>query len=105
MRDPTRGGVASTLKEIALSAQVGIEIDEKEIPIKEEVKGACEILGLDPLYIANEGKVVLFVAKEDAEKILASMEKHPLGFESHIIGKVTSEYPGMVIMKTLIGSM
>lgn len=71
MRDPTRGGVASTLKEIALSAQVGIEIDEKEIPIKEEVKGACEILGLDPLYIANEGKVLLFVAKEDAEKILA----------------------------------
>jgi len=104
MRDPTRGGVATTLKEIAFTANVGIVIDEKEIPIKEEVKGACEILGLDPLYIANEGKVVLFVAKEDAEKILTIMKKHPLGFESHIIGNVTSENPGMVIMKTLIGS-
>lgn len=104
MRDPTRGGVATTLKEIASTANIGIEIDEKEIPIKEEVKGACEILGLDPLYIANEGKVVLFVDKEDAEKILMVMKNHPLGFESHIIGEVTNEHPGMVIMKTLIGS-
>lgn len=104
MRDPTRGGIASTLKEIALSAQVGIEIDESKILIKEEVKGVCEILGFDPLYIANEGKVLLFVAKEDAEKILESMKEHPLGLESHIIGEVTSKHPGIVIMKTIIGS-
>ena len=104
MRDPTRGGVASTLKEIALSAQVGIEIDQKEIPIKEEVKGACEILGLDPLYIANEGKVILFVAREDAEKVFLEMKNHPLGKESRIIGKVTKEHTGIVVMKTLIGS-
>ncbi len=104
MRDPTRGGVASTLKEIAMTAQMGIEIDEAKIPIKEEVKGACEILGLDPLYIANEGKVILFVAKEDAEKVLLEMKKHPLGKESRIIGKVTKEHTGIVVMKTIIGS-
>ncbi len=104
MRDPTRGGVASTLKEIALSAQVGIEIDEKEIPIKEEVKGACEILGLDPLYIANEGKVIIFAAKEDEEKILSVMRAHQFGKESRVIGKVVKEHPGTVVMKTLIGS-
>ncbi len=104
MRDPTRGGVASTLKEIALSAHVGIEIDEKEIPIKEEVKGACEILGFDPLYIANEGKVVLFVAKEDAEKVLNAMLSNNYGKESRIIGRVTSDHPCTVVMKTLIGS-
>ena len=104
MRDPTRGGVASTLKEIALASQTGIEIYEKEIPVREEVKGACEILGLDPLYIANEGKVILFVAEKDAEKILSIMKSRPLGKESRIIGKVVKEHPGMVIMKTVLGS-
>jgi len=104
MRDPTRGGVASTLKEIAMTAQMGIEIDEAKIPIKEEVKGACEILGFDPLYIANEGKVILFVAKEDAEKVFLEMKKHLLGKESRIIGKVVKEHPGTVVMKTIIGS-
>lgn len=104
MRDPTRGGVASTLKEIAMTAQVGIEINEKEIPIKEEVKGACEILGFDPLYIANEGKVLLFVAKEDAEKVLNAMLSNNYGKESRIIGRVTSDHPGTVVMKTSIGS-
>ncbi len=103
MRDPTRGGIASTLKEIAMAAQVGIEIDEKEIPIKEEVKGACEILGFDPLYIANEGKVVIFVSEEDSRKVLTSMKLHPLGKESRIIGRVVKEHPGIVLMKTLIG--
>ena len=104
MRDPTRGGLASTLKEIALSAKIGIEIDENKIPVKEEVKGACEILGFDPLYIANEGKVVLFVAEEDSQKILEVMKLHPYGKESEIIGKVVNEHNETVVMKTLIGS-
>jgi hydrogenase expression/formation protein HypE len=104
MRDPTRGGVASTLKEIAMTAQMGIEIDEAKIPIKEEVKGACEILGFDPLYIANEGKVIIFAAKEDEKKILSVMSAHHFGKESRVIGKVVKEHPGTVVMKTIIGS-
>ncbi len=104
MRDPTRGGVASTLKEIAMTAQMGIEIDEAKIPIKEEVKGACEILGFDPLYIANEGKVIIFAAKEDEKKILSVMRAHQFGKESIVIGKVVKEHPGTVVMKTIIGS-
>jgi hydrogenase expression/formation protein HypE len=104
MRDPTRGGVASTLKEIATAAKVGIEIVEKEIPIKEEVKGACEILGLDPLYIANEGKVILFVEAEAGNKILNTMHSHPLGKDARVIGRVTSEHPGTVLLNTIIGS-
>lgn len=105
MRDPTRGGVASTLNEIASTASVGIEIDELAIPISEEVKAACEILGFDPLYVANEGKLIAFVEKDDAEKILAVMKNHPHGKDASIIGKVVSEHPKRVIMNTSIGSM
>ena len=104
LRDPTRGGVASTLNEIAKTANFGIEIEEEKIPITEEVRGACEILGLDPLYIANEGKVIAFVAQEDADKVLESMKSHPLGKESQIIGEVKKENPGLVLIKTSIGS-
>jgi len=104
MRDPTRGGLASALNEIASSANVKIEIYEKEIPIADEVLGACEILGLDPLYIANEGKILVFVEEDDAEKVLEAMRKNPYGKDSRIIGRVTEEGSPLVTMKTLIGS-
>ena len=104
MRDPTRGGLASTLNEIAMTAKVGILIEEEKIPISEEVKGACEILGLDPLYIANEGKLIAFVPENKAMDVLEAMRSHPLGKEACIIGKVSSTDPETVIMKTSIGS-
>ena len=104
LRDPTRGGVASALNEIAQKANVGILIEEDKIPIREEVKAACELLGFDPLYIANEGKLLAMVAEEDAGKVLNEMKKHPYGKDSTIIGKVTAENMKTVIMKTSIGS-
>lgn len=104
MRDPTRGGVASTLNEIAKSSGLGIKIYEEKIPVSEPVRGACEILGFDPMYVANEGKLIAFVSDKDAENILLKMKSHPLGKESQIIGKVTSENPSRVIMETVIGS-
>jgi hydrogenase expression/formation protein HypE len=103
MRDPTRGGVATILNEIAVASSAGIEIDEKRIPVRESVKGACEVLGLDPLYVANEGKLVAMVAPDAAEAILANMRAHPLGREARIIGRVLPEHPGMVVMKTSVG--
>jgi hydrogenase expression/formation protein HypE len=103
LRDPTRGGVSSALNEIAGKAQVGILIFEDRIPIGEEVKGACAILGLDPLYVANEGKLLAFVPASDADKILAAMKSHPMGKDATIIGKVVADHPGMVVMKTRIG--
>ncbi|MGE5351399.1 MAG: hydrogenase expression/formation protein HypE [Syntrophothermus sp.] len=104
MRDPTRGGLASSLNEIALKAKLGIEIDEAGIPVKGEVNAACEILGLDPLYIANEGKMLVFVPETDADKVLKKMQSDPLGLKSRIIGRVVKEHPGVVIMKTVIGT-
>jgi len=104
LRDPTRGGLASALNEIAMTSGKSIIIEENNIPIAEEVKGACEILGFDPLYIANEGKLVAFVAETDAEKVLNAMRSHPLGKESVIIGKVAAGNTGSVVMKTSIGS-
>ncbi len=103
LRDPTRGGVTSALTEIAQTAQVGMLLDESRIPISEEVKGACEILGLDPLYVANEGKLLALVSGQDADRILAAMKSHPLGREAAIIGEVTSDHPGFVLMKTHVG--
>ena len=105
MRDPTRGGVASILNEIAMSSNLGIVIEENAIPIKDNVKSACEILGFDALYVANEGKVIIFVSPEDAEKVLQVMKNHPYGRDSSIIGKVVEAHPGLVRMKTSIGSM
>jgi hydrogenase expression/formation protein HypE len=105
LRDPTRGGIASALNEIAMTARTGMQIEEDKIPITEQVKGACEILGLDPLYIANEGKLLAFVDPEDAEKVLAAMRTHSLGKESMIIGRVVPDHPGSVVMRTSIGSM
>ncbi len=103
MRDPTRGGLATTLNEIALQSNVGIELAESRLPFREGVEGACELLGLDPLYLANEGKLVAFVAPEDGEKILACMKAHPYGRDAAIIGTVVSENRGRVFLKTVIG--
>lgn len=103
LRDPTRGGIASALNEIAEKARVGISISEERILVPEEVQGACEILGLDPLYVANEGKLLAFVAPAAAEKVLASMRAHPLGKEAAIIGDIVDDHPGMVVMKSRIG--
>jgi hydrogenase expression/formation protein HypE len=93
------------MTEIAQSAGAGIVLNEALIPIDEEVKGACEILGLDPLYVANEGKLIAIVAAEEAETALAAMQKHPLGKEAAIIGEVVSDHPGFVTMKTRVGGM
>lgn len=103
LRDPTRGGVTSALSEIAETAGVGIRLDERSLPLSEEVKGACEILGLDPLYVANEGKLLAFVPATEADSLLAVIRSHPLGRSAAIIGQVVSEHAGFVTMKTKIG--
>ena len=103
LRDPTRGGLGSILAEIALDGAVGIQVEEEHIPVRDEVRGACELLGLDPLYVANEGKMVLFVAPERAEEVLSRMKKDPRGKESAIIGRVVAEHPEMAVLKTRIG--
>jgi hydrogenase expression/formation protein HypE len=104
MRDPTRGGLSSTLNEIAEQSGVSIRIDEEKIPIRREVAAACEMLGLDPLYIANEGKVVAIVEAEDAEKILAQMKKNKYGQNAAIIGEVTEKRTARVTLKTALGT-
>ena len=103
LRDATRGGVATVLNEIAEASQVAIEIDEARTPIREEVKGFCEILGLDPLYLANEGKVVAIVPPEQADSALAEMRAHPLGAGASIIGRVQDGEAGRVTMRTMFG--
>ncbi len=103
MRDPTRGGVATTLNEIALASEVCLKIDERALPVRDEVKGACEILGLDPLYIGNEGKLVALVAAEVADRIVERMRQHPLGREARVIGEAQAEPPGIVVLKTGFG--
>jgi hydrogenase expression/formation protein HypE len=102
LRDATRGGVATVLNEFARSSQVGIRIRERDIPLREEVKGACEILGLDPLYLANEGKLITVVAPGDAANVLAAMRAHPSATEAAIIGEVAGR-PGFVTMQTTFG--
>jgi hydrogenase expression/formation protein HypE len=104
MRDPTRGGLSSTLNEIAARSQVGIELDEPSIPVREEVRGACELLGLDPLYVANEGKLVAIVDPAVAGPVLAAMRGHDLGRQAQIIGAVTASHPGLVTMRTVLGT-
>ena len=103
MRDPTRGGLATTLNELARQSSVGIVIEEAEIPVKEEVKAACELLGLDPIYVANEGKLVAIVDPADAGKVLARMRKNRYGRDAVIIGEVTSRHPRKVVMRTKLG--
>ena len=103
LKDPTRGGLGSALNEIAQNSNVSIFIYEDRIPIKEEVKAACELLGFDPLYIANEGKCIVIVEEEDADRVLEAMKRHPLGKDSRIIGEIREEYAGKVYMKTKVG--
>ena len=104
MRDPTRGGLASTLNEIALASDVGIEIDEASLPVRQEVQSACELLGLDPVYVANEGKAVFFVAPEAADRVLEVLRAHPLGRQAARIGQVTAAHKRMLVARTAMGA-
>lgn len=103
LKDPTRGGMASSLNEIAAQSGVAIAIDEEAVPIRPEVRGACEILGIDPLHIANEGKLVAVVPAEQASAALAALRAHPLGVDACLVGDVMAEPEGMVILRTGIG--
>ena len=103
-RDPTRGGVAATLNEFAKSSNVGIRIKEEFLPIQKSVQGACEILGLDPLYIANEGKMIVVVKRDKANEVLQAMRSHPLGKDAVIIGDVVTEKSGLVQLLTTFGT-
>jgi hydrogenase expression/formation protein HypE len=103
LRDPTRGGLSSTLNEIAQASKIGIELEETSIPICDQVRGACELLGLDPMCVANEGKFVAVVAGQDADKVLEQLQKNPLGREAAIIGEVVPDHPKMVLMRSPIG--
>ncbi len=104
MRDPTRGGLASTLNEIAQASDVGMMIDEPSLPVRPEVQSACELLGFDPVYVANEGKVVFFVAPEAAGDVLAILRAHPLGRDAARIGTVTAEHKRMLVARTAMGA-
>jgi hydrogenase expression/formation protein HypE len=103
MRDPTRGGLAATLNELAQQSSVGFRITEDSVPVRPEVAAACELLGLDPLYVANEGKLVAIVAPEAAEALLAAMRAHPLGRDAAIIGEVIEDDQRFVQMTTGFG--
>lgn len=103
LRDPTRGGVAATLNEIAKTAHVGVALDERTFPIPPEVRDACGLLGLDPLQVANEGKLLAFVPADDADRVLAAMRCHPLGARAAVIGQCVAEHPGMVVARTALG--
>jgi hydrogenase expression/formation protein HypE len=103
LRDPTRGGVATALNEVAKQSGIGIRLAESNLPVRPEVNAACEMLGLDPLYVANEGKALVFVAPEDAELVLNAMRQHPLGREACVIGEVVREHPERVVLQTGIG--
>ena len=103
LRDATRGGLATVLNEFALASRVGIHLNEAALPVKDVVRGACEILGLDPLYLANEGKLAAIVPGAAADAVLAAMRSHPAGRESAIVGEVTSEPAGSVILRTAFG--
>ncbi len=103
LRDPTRGGLATTLNELAQQSKVGMKLDEASIPVNSAVTAACELLGLDPLYVANEGKLICICAEQDALRLLAVMQAHPLGQQSAIIGEVTDDQHGFVQMQTCFG--
>ena len=103
LRDATRGGLSAVLNELAIASNVGIEFEEEKVPVHPAVNAACEMLGLDPFYIANEGKLVAFVPAAYADEILAAIKNHELGKEAALIGRVTAEPPGLVVAKTAIG--
>ncbi len=104
LRDPTRGGLATTLNELAKQSKVGIRIEEEKIPVREDVAAACEMLGLDPLYVANEGKLVAIVPAEDADRVLKAMLENSYGGDASVIGEVNEKNPGRVVMKTRLGT-
>ena len=104
LRDPTRGGVASALNEICLASGTGIRLFENQLPVSDGVRGACEMMGLDPLYIANEGKILVILPEEDAEEVVSIMKKHNAGEGSRIIGRVSEDYPDLLHLETTIGS-
>lgn len=104
LRDPTRGGLASTLNEFAMQSKVGILIHEDMIPVRDEVRAACEMLGFDPLHVANEGRLVAVVAPDDAERVVERMRQNKYGTEAAIIGEVREEHPGRVVMRTRLGA-
>jgi hydrogenase expression/formation protein HypE len=103
MRDPTRGGLSSALNELAAASQDGVEIEESAIPLRPEVRGACEMLGLDPLYVANEGKLIAVVPAEAADHALSAMRAHPLGRNASEIGEVVASHAGLVILRSVVG--
>ncbi|MFD7583279.1 hydrogenase expression/formation protein HypE [Kitasatospora sp. NPDC059817] len=103
LRDPTRGGLAAALGEIAEAARVGVVVNERAVPVPAQVANACAILGLDPFYVANEGKLVAFVPREHADAVLAAMRAHPLGARSAVIGECVADHPGMVVCRTPFG--
>ncbi|MGY1439172.1 hydrogenase expression/formation protein HypE [Streptomyces reniochalinae] len=103
LRDPTRGGVAAALNEIASAASVGVELHERALPVPDAVANACAMLGLDPLYVANEGKLLAFVPRAEADAVLAAMRAHPLGAEAAVVGECVEEHPGMVVARTGLG--
>jgi hydrogenase expression/formation protein HypE len=103
MRDATRGGLSSSLHEIGAASNVGVVLDERRLPLRSEVRGACELLGLDPLYVANEGKLVAAVPPHAAEAVLDAMHAHPLGRDAVVVGEVVAEHPGVVTMRSMIG--
>ena len=103
MRDPTRGGVSSALNELADGSRVGVGSTKRRCPIRPEVQAACAMLGLDPLYVANEGKLVAVVPPDEAERLLEAMRGHPLGRDAAMIGEIVEEHPGMVVLRSVIG--
>jgi hydrogenase expression/formation protein HypE len=103
LRDPTRGGVAAALNEIARAAEVGVELVERDLPIPQTVRDACGLLGLDPLQVANEGKLLAIVPEDDADRVLEAMQSHPLGASARRIGRCVPEHPGMVVARTGLG--
>ena len=103
MRDPTRGGVSSALNEIAAASRAGVELVERDIPLRDSVRAACEILGLDPLYVANEGKLIAIVAAEHADHLVKVMRQHPLGRDASMIGEIVDEHRGTVVMRSVAG--
>ncbi|HEY5843446.1 MAG TPA: AIR synthase-related protein, partial [Mycobacterium sp.] len=103
LRDPTRGGVAAVLNEIARASGVGVQLDERTIPVPDAVRDACGLLGLDPLYVANEGKLIAFVSAADADAVLEAMWAHPLGTGATAIGRCVAEHAGMVVARTALG--
>lgn len=103
MRDPTRGGVASSLNELAMDTELGVRLNETSLPVSRTVRGVCELLGLDPLYVANEGKLLAVVSSETADSALEALRSHPFGRDSAVIGEITSENPGIVVLETLFG--